>query len=492
MPIRSLGRSILAALATSVLCASAVAEHIIDVSILPTCAIGPEDRVTLEAFVGTNYTTGFLDQVSEVAVNQDQVLVDVYVDSCCSPATDVMLATVDLGTFEPGTYEYTLTLHHGTDVDTAVGSFSVGMEPCLPAVRPLARVYWTDSASRVIKRVDLHGFKVENLAVPGLCDIPAGINDFTIDGESEKMYWANSMSQNVDRANLDGSDVEHLVSGVLQGPRGLALDPEADWMYWREQSDTGIAKVRRARLDGTDIEDVVTQGLYRSKGIALDPVEGKVYIGDWTNSVHRFRILRVNVDGSSLETLITSEPDGVSDITVDVEDGKIYWVEDESLRAEHYGTMWRMNVDGTDLRSHVPAADCCPNEIVVDHETGWMYWGGWHVIQRAMLDGSGLEDLFDTGWSQIALDVVGGKMYFTTPGWSELGLSGQVRRANLDGSAPETLATGLGDPDNIAIVWDATASQSIPTVSLWGVATLALLISTASTVVIRNQRRVVS
>src|SRR5262245_26775990 len=64
-----------------------------------------------------------------------------------------------------------------------------------------------------------------------------------------------------------------------------------------------------------------------------------------------------------------------------------------------------------------------------------MYWtdsSSSGKIQRANLDGSAVQDLVTTGVSipnSIALDVAGGKMY-----WTDAGI-GRIRRANLDGSA---------------------------------------------------------
>ncbi len=78
-----------------------------------------------------------------------------------------------------------------------------------------------------------------------------------------------------------------------------------------------------------------------------------------------------------------------------------------------------------------------------------IYWiMSWHTIMRADLDGSnpeivltGLHSVMD-----IAIDPAGGKMYWTNPG------AGKIQRANLDGSQVEDLVTsGLDDPCGIAV-----------------------------------------
>ena len=87
-----------------------------------------------------------------------------------------------------------------------------------------------------------------------------------------------------------------------------------------------------------------------------------------------------------------------------------------------------------------------------------MYWTDLSTdkIQRANLDGSDIEDLVTRGLesaSGIALDVAGGKMYWTDVG--ELGTGAQVGKekiqcANLDGSNVQTLVTHA---QGLTLVW---------------------------------------
>ena len=77
---------------------------------------------------------------------------------------------------------------------------------------------------------------------------------------------------------------------------------------------------------------------------------------------------------------------------------------------------------------------------------------GWDFptakIQRSNLDGSGVEDLVTglEGSGGIALDVSGGKMY-----WTDL-ITEKIQRSNLDGSGVEDLVTtGLERPFGIAL-----------------------------------------
>ena len=92
-----------------------------------------------------------------------------------------------------------------------------------------------------------------------------------------------------------------------------------------------------------------------------------------------------------------------------------------------------------------------PYGIALDVVGGKMYWTdiGRDKIQRANLDGSHIEDLVTQGlWAPggLALDVVGGKMY-----WTDWGTD-KIQRANLDGSHIEDLVTqGLIGPSGLAL-----------------------------------------
>ena len=80
-----------------------------------------------------------------------------------------------------------------------------------------------------------------------------------------------------------------------------------------------------------------------------------------------------------------------------------------------------------------------------------LYWTDWGTdkIQRANLDGSGVEDLVSGGGLDgpdgLTLDMAGGKMYWTDAG------TNKIQRADLNGSNVEDLVTGLGIPYGLAL-----------------------------------------
>lgn len=84
--------------------------------------------------------------------------------------------------------------------------------------------------------------------------------------------------------------------------------------------------------------------------------------------------------------------------------------------------------------------------IALDDTNSQLYWASGTKIQRANLDGSGIETLLNdpSGPEAIALDLVNERIYWTNR-------AGTIQRANLDGSNVEELVTGLLLPRGIAL-----------------------------------------
>lgn len=148
-----------------------------------------------------------------------------------------------------------------------------------------------------------------------------------------------------------------------------------------------------------------------------------------------------------------------------VAEGKMYWTALES-------GIYRSSLDGTNIEQLVKPEWSYPGDIALDLLGGKMYWTDRRVsggIYRSALDGTNVETLLGNNWietplgnesiqllgfhswvTSIALDVVGDKMY-----WTEVFNHGDyhdaiIARANLDGSNFEPLAE-IRSPWGIAL-----------------------------------------
>jgi Low-density lipoprotein receptor repeat class B len=116
------------------------------------------------------------------------------------------------------------------------------------------------------------------------------------------------------------------------------------------------------------------------------------------------------------------------------------------------GNIWRANLDGSGQPESLISGLSGPDGLALDLTGGKMYFteSRLGIISRANLDGSG-EEILITGLSnlaQIALDVPGSRMYWA---YGSVTSTGGVQRANLDGSGLTTLVSGLGGAIGIAL-----------------------------------------
>jgi hypothetical protein len=198
-------------------------------------------------------------------------------------------------------------------------------------------------------------------------------------------------------------------------------------MYW---TDPNNGNIWQANLDGSGAE-IFAAGLDHPWGIALNVAGGLIYWGDGGGDIRR-----ANLDGSG-ETILLTGNIAPFDIALDLAGGLMYW-------ADGNGYIWRANLDGSEQTVLVDFAFDSPRGLVLDLVGGQMYMTGVFTgqILRANLDGTGLQTLI-SGLNYpryMALDLPSGKIY-----WSGVG---DIGRANLDGSGleiliPNTNSTGI-------------------------------------------------
>jgi len=158
------------------------------------------------------------------------------------------------------------------------------------------------------------------------------------------------------------------------------------------------------------------------------------------------RILTSNPDGSDLKTIVSEGrklPDG---IVVDLAGGHIYWT-NMGNPSGNDGSIDRADFDGGNITSIVPAGSTfTPKQLQLDAKNRKLYWcdrEGMRVM-RCNLDGSKIETLVDPSGGDprpgpdqkkwcvgIALDVDGGKFYWTQKGNDNAG-EGRIFRAGLE------------------------------------------------------------
>jgi len=166
------------------------------------------------------------------------------------------------------------------------------------------------------------------------------------------------------------------------------------------------------------------------------------------------RVLSANPDGSGLRTVVVEGrkfPDGLA---VDIAAGHLYWTNMGNFK-ENDGSILRSDLNGKNVTTVVPPGGVfTPKQLQIEKKTGKLYWcdrEGMRVM-RANLDGSNIETLVDTSQGDprpgpdakkwcvgIAVDVEGGKFYWTHIGESNSG-TGQILCANIENPQSTTPA----------------------------------------------------
>ena len=354
----------------------------------------------------------------------------------------------------------------GTDVEDVITTGFLIPEGI--ALDPLAgKVYWTDRGFGV-QRANFDGTQKEMVAAE------VGGHAYAIEVESStgKVYWADRQSRRIRRANGDGTALETVVetyaSGLsLQGEqvylvgstisrldlptlemvdlfvspigdvRNLALHRAAGKLLWSEDT------LRRANLDGMSIESFGPDAKFGDK-IVVDASTNQLFT--WTDDM----LLRSNVDGTNLEPIDTGGltvdyPYSVS-FAIDLACGTAFiatsiYAMGARVRAVRLdGSHWEdvLTISGNDQFG----------DMVIDAAGRDLYWNfarsedrkyvGTGLV-RISLDDWTIEDVpfdaylftyIDTLW----LSPTEQKLY-----WIDQDGGSSIRRANLDGSEPETV-----------------------------------------------------
>ncbi len=244
-----------------------------------------------------------------------------------------------------------------------------------------------------------------------------------------------------------GSNLEDLVQ-----PRDLALDTLHGKIYF---VDGNMQNIRRINLDGTGMVENITPiagDVGSRQGISLDVKNEIIY---YTTDGPEYAVKSIKMDGSNGRTLYTV-PDGTPyDIAIDLKHGKIYFVDGVN------GKIVWMDLDGSNVADLIPGQNNVwdVNGLVLDVQGGKIYFTTWDPmdgVERANLDGSGLEVLYSAAQTYgrpgpITLDVSAGKLYY----------------ADLDSQNLERLDATGGDPEDVIATMNVeylTLDPAVPTV----------------------------
>jgi len=166
------------------------------------------------------------------------------------------------------------------------------------------------------------------------------------------------------------------------------------------------------------------------------------------------QVLRADTDGTNSAVIVQgasgSGPDGIA---IDATAGHVYWTNMGKVSQDD-GFILRADLNGNNVATIIPPGGTfTPKQLKIDTQHKKLYWSdreGMRVM-RANLDGSNIETLIVAGQGDverkdqsrwcvgIALDVAGGKLYWTQKG-GDNATQGTIKRASLEIPAGEDAA----------------------------------------------------
>ena len=173
-------------------------------------------------------------------------------------------------------------------------------------------VYWCEVDEGHIYRatIDSEG---KELIVSGLINP----EEVAVDWINRKLYWCDYGSDTIEYSNLDGSERIILLSTDIDQPRGLAVDPFFDYIYWTDWGDT--PKIEKMTLSGRYRRVIVISNLLWPNCLTIDFMACRLY---WVDAGYN-TIETSDLEGIGRKILFSSpHPFGIT-----VYNGILYWTD---------------------------------------------------------------------------------------------------------------------------------------------------------------------
>ena len=238
-----------------------------------------------------------------------------------------------------------------------------------------------------------------------------------------------------------------------------AAFPDQYFLYWTDDQ-----QIKRAPLAGDQTTEAMIQTLSdnpdRAHGISLDPENGQMYWAEFGSGTNTGQIWRADLDGANPQLLISDIPAPAVDnrissrppqrfgLALDTNANKMVWTETAT------GLIKQANLDGSGVTTLVDVWSVASGNpslfwIVLDAENQQLYWTQGRnaslfafEIWQADANGSNPRAIYTDGrfLDGLAVDSSANKLYWTDTLDNE---DGVIMQANLDGSNPTPLHTGL-------------------------------------------------
>lgn len=196
----------------------------------------------------------------------------------------------------------------------------------------------------------------------------------------------------------------------------------------------------RANLDGTGVQNL---GI-NAWGLALDVAAGKMYttpgFGPGARHIDRYTLNGTFEKEFSTASISASDSYGLA---FDAAAGKFYWANDNGIASAKFGPLGNALIEQTQIVQ--TQFDQRVFSLALDLTGGKIYYTASGEIRRANLDGTDQQAIATglQGAVALALDLSGGKVYWSQDGPASNAFD-EIVRANLDGTGQEVIVPASG------------------------------------------------
>jgi len=188
---------------------------------------------------------------------------------------------------------------HGQNSDAATHVTEILVDDYL-CESPL---YWTDWGAKSLRRIDLDGSALTDLATAANGLITP--KPLAVDYGKSKLYWGDANL--IFRADVDGGFMEQVLDcGGGCEVSGLDLDSTKGFLYYTDRLNNRLWRVTLSETSPTTLtsnpQALVSSSLLQPASLRLDTLHDRLYFVDVGNKA----IKGVKTDGSNVTTLITN------------------------------------------------------------------------------------------------------------------------------------------------------------------------------------------
>ena len=271
--------------------------------------------------------------------------------------------------------------HHGYHCFCQEGyDLSSDMYTCKPISD--AKTYILFSNRHEIRQLDLQHETYVSL-VSGLRNTIAldfYYNHSNPGGENSVVFWSDVVEDKIYKGSLflnSVTNIDTVIGRSIATAEGLAVDWITQHLYWVESN---LDQIEVADFDGNNRLTLVSGFMDSPRAIALDPSAGMLFWTDWDRQYPRIERSSLSGDNRSVIVNVTSVsvsgmqgsgwPNG---IVVDYELRRLYWIDarSDSVHTSKY--------DGSDLREVLKGHNFLSHPFAISVFGNNIYWSDWRT-----------------------------------------------------------------------------------------------------------------